>query len=102
MLVISRNDIRRRMLPTPDFIVIESSLNILCVLGLDLVRMVGTTPAASDRSDRKESRSDANFRSAFSKSTSFNPPDPLACIPLIVVLLLLLSVPDLSDTSLID
>lgn len=55
---------------------------------------MGTTaPALKVKSDRKESLSEANFRRAFSKSTSFSVPLPLICMPLIVTLLRLLSVP---------
>ena len=59
-------------------------------------------PALSVRSERKESLSEANFRSALSKSTSLSPPVPLICMPLMVILLLLLSVPFLSGVDAID
>lgn len=62
---------RRLMLPTPDFKPALSSLIILCVFGLGLGRLGTTAPALRVRSDRNESRSEANFRNALSKSASF-------------------------------
>ena len=102
ILFISRNEILRLILPTPDFSIAASSPTIFCVLGRAFGRLGTTAPAPKLRSVRKESRSVANFRSALSKSISLRGPVPLIWIPLIVVLLLLLSVPFLSGVILID
>lgn len=99
MLLISRNDMRRLILPTPDFKPAFSSLMILCVLGRSFGRLGITAPALRVRSAKNESLSEANFRNAFSKSTSFSAPVPLTGVALIVVLLLLLSVPFLSGVG---
>lgn len=95
MLFMSRNDIRRRMLPTPDLRPPPSSLfTILWVFGLALGRFGTTAPALRVKSVKKDSLSVANFRNALSKSTSLRlVVVPLICMPLMVVLLLLLSVP---------
>lgn len=96
-LFISLKEMRRLMLPIPDFNSELSSLMILCVFGRGFGRLGITAPALRVRSVKNESRCDANFFSAFSKSVSLSPPPvPLTCIALIVVLLLLLSVPFLS------
>ena len=99
ILLMSRKDMRRLMLPTPDFKPALSSLTILCVFGRGLGRLATTAPALRVRSDRNESRSDANFRNALSKSASFSVLVPLIWIALMVVLLLLLSVPFLSGVG---
>lgn len=96
MLLMSRNDMRRLRLPTPDFRTALSSPIILCVFGRGFGRLGITAPALRVRSAKKESLSEANLRNAFSKSTSFSAPVPLTWDPLIVVLLRLLSVPFLS------
>lgn len=70
-LLMSRNEILRLMLPTPDLDTVASSATILCVLGLGFGLFGTTAPALKVRSDRNESLSEANFRRAFSKSTSF-------------------------------
>jgi len=70
-LLISLNEILRLMLPTPDLDTVASSATILCVLGLGFDRFGTTAPALNVRSERNESLSEANFRRAFSKSTSF-------------------------------
>ena len=95
----SRNEIRRRILPTPDFSAEASSLTIFWVFGRGLGLFGTTAPALSVRSVRKESLSVANFFNALSKSTSFRAPVPLICMPLIVTLLLLLSVPFFSGVG---
>lgn len=89
----SRNDMRRLIVPTPDFKPAFSSLIILCVFGRGFGRLGITAPALRVRSAKNESLSEANLRNAFSKSTSFNRPAPLIWGALIVVLLRLLSVP---------
>ncbi len=97
ILFISRKEIRLRMLPTPDLRLIGSSLTILCVFGRALGLLGTTAPALRVKSDRNESRWEANFFKAFSKSVSLSRrPLPLIWEPLIVVLLRLLSVPFLS------
>lgn len=68
MLLMSRNEIRRLMLPTPDLRVKVSSLTIFCVFGRALGRFGMIAPALRVKSSKKESRSEANFRSALSKS----------------------------------
>ena len=93
MLFMSLKEIRRLMLPTPDFNPAFSSLTILCVFGRGLGRLGTTAPALSVKSDRNDSLSKANFLKALSKSTSFKLPVLFIWMPLIVVLLLLLSVP---------
>lgn len=95
-LLMSRNDMRRLMLPTPDFKPAFSSLMIFCVFGRGFGRLGITAPAVRVRSAKNESLSEANLRNAFSKSTSFSTLVPLTWVALIVVLLLLLSVPFLS------
>ena len=106
ILFISRKEIRLRMLPTPDLRPAASSLTIFCVLGRALGLLGNTAPALRVKSDRKESRWEANFFKAFSKSVSLSRrPLPLIWDPLIVVLLRLLSVPFLSgerDKDVID
>jgi len=67
MLFMSLNDIRRLILPTPDLPGI-SSLTIFCVFGRGFGRLGTTALALSVKSDKKESRCDANFFKAFSKS----------------------------------
>lgn len=99
MLLMSRNDMRRLIVPTPDFKPAFSSLMILCVFGRSFGRLGITAPALRVRSAKNESLSEANFRNAFSKSTSFSAPVPLTGVALIVVLLLLLSVPFLSGVG---
>ena len=90
----SRNDIRRRILPTPDFKPAPtSSPTIRCVFGRGFNRLGTTAPALKERSDKNESRSKANFRRALSKSTSLSPLVEFTRTALIVALLLLLSVP---------
>lgn len=89
----SRNDILRLILPTPDFSPLPSSLTIRCVFGRGLGRLGTTAPALRLRSDRKDSLSEANFLSAFSKSTSLSPRAvPLIWEALMVALLRLLFV----------
>lgn len=94
------------MLPTPDLRPAASSLTIFCVLGRALGLLGTTAPALRVRSDKNESRWEANFFRAFSKSVSFSRRlVPLIWGPLIVVLLRLLSVPFLSgerDKDVID
>lgn len=91
-------EMRRRMLPTPDRkFPTPSSPLVGCTrwgLGLDLVgvRFCCATPAENCISSRNESRSEANLRSATSKSTSLSPEPPTSGRPLIVVLLRLLAV----------
>ena len=97
---------RLRILPTPDLRPAASSLTIFCVFGLALGLLGTTAPALRVRSDRNESRWEANFFRAFSKSVSLSRRLwPLTWGPLIVVLLRLLSVPFLSgerDKDVID
>ena len=102
MLVMSLKEIFRRKLPTPDFEIVDSSATIFWVLARGFGRLGTTAPALRVKSDRKESLSEANFRRAFSKSASFSGPDPFTRMPLIVALLLLLSVPFLSEVLRID
>ena len=95
-LLNSRNDILLLTLPRPDLNDDCSSLTIFCVLerGFDCL---WTTPADRFRSRRKDSLSVANFRRAFSKSTSSNGLLPFVWEGLIVALLRLLAVPLVSD-----
>ena len=89
------------MLPTPDlrFAIPSSPFRLgACEtrggLGRGLVgvwRLCCATPAVNCISSRNVSRSEANLRSAFSKSTSLRP-DPPRFTPLIVALLRLLAV----------
>ena len=92
---ISRNEMRRRMLPIPDLRPETSSLTMRCGLALGFGFSLTTAPALRVKSFTKVSRSLANFRSALSKSASLNVlrPDPLTCGPLIVALLRLLPPP---------
>lgn len=98
----SLKETRRRMLPSPDLRAEASSLTILWVLGLGFGRFGTIAPALKVRSERNESLSEANFRNALSKSWSFSTPLPAICIPFIVALLLLLSVPFLSGVEEIE
>lgn len=98
-LLMSRKDMRRLILPTPDFMPAFSSLIIRCGFGRGFGRLGITAPALRVRSAKNESRSEANLRNAFSKSTSFSTLVPLIWAALIVVLLLLLSVPFLSGAG---
>ena len=93
MLFMSLNDIRRLMLPTLAFRPVLSSPNIFWVFSRGFGRLGTTAPALRVKSAKNDSRSEANFRSAFSKSASLRLPVPLSCTPLTVTLLLLLSVP---------
>ena len=102
MLPMSLNDILRLMLPTPDLETVASSATILCVLGLGFGRFGITAPALNERSERNESLSEANFRRALSKSTSFKGFVPFTWTPLIVTLLLLLSEPCFSCKDFMD
>ena len=94
------------MLPTPDLRPTASSLTTFCVFGRALGLLGTMAPALRVKSDKNESRWEANFFKAFSKSVSLSKrPLPLIWDPLIVVLLRLLSVPVLSgdrDKDVID
>lgn len=99
MLLISRKDICLRTLPMPDFSgFVEAGLSsdtILCVRGLGFGRAGMTAPALRDKSDRKDSLSDANLSNALSKSNSVKGVEALLGdeATLIVMLLRLLLVP---------
>jgi hypothetical protein len=91
-------EIRRLRLPTPDLeLPTPSSLAggcTRCGRGRPRVgvgRFCCATPAVNCISSRKLSRSEANLRSAFSKSCSLRPDPPTNGTPLIVVLLRLLA-----------
>ena len=92
-LLMSRKDKRRLMLPTPDLRPLGSSLVIRLVFGRGFNLVGVIAPALSVKSERNESRSDANLRRALSKSTSLSPLGALSWKALIVMLLRLLSVP---------
>ena len=67
-------DNRRLILPTPPLSPLASSLIIFCVLGRGFAfGIVGSVPALKCRSSMNSSRSDANFLSADSKSSSLMP-----------------------------
>ena len=72
ILFISRKEIRLRILPTPDLRPAASSLTILCVFGLAFGLLGITAPALRVKSDKNESRWEANFFKAFSKSVSLS------------------------------